>query len=34
VYDVAGVQVPVATEHHRIDAAEVGSVMVVLVGIA
>jgi hypothetical protein len=33
VYDVAGVQVPVATEHHRIDAAEVASVMAVVCGI-
>jgi hypothetical protein len=34
VYGVFGVQVPVLTWHHKIDAPEVGSVMVVLVGIA
>ena len=34
VYAVSGVQVPVLTWHHRIDAPEVGSVMVVLMGIA
>jgi hypothetical protein len=34
VYGVPGVQVPVLTWHHRIDASGVGSVMVVLAGIA
>lgn len=33
-YGVSGVQVPVLTWHHKIDAPEVGSVMVVRVGIA
>lgn len=33
-YGVSGVQVPVLTRHHKIDAPEVGSVMVVRVGIA
>jgi hypothetical protein len=34
VYAVAGVQLPVATVHHRIDAVETESLMVVLCGIA
>jgi hypothetical protein len=35
VYDISsGVQVPVVTEHHWIDAPEVESVMVVVCGIA
>jgi hypothetical protein len=33
-YDISGVQVPVVTEHHWIDAPEVESVMVVVCGIA